>query len=270
MQPSRRPSDDVDYVLSQLSAKVRENSQVSLANALVVIPTFNEAENLRRLIPQLLELPISLHILIVDDASRDGSAEIAREIGGTSGRVEVLERPGKLGLGSAYRDGFAKAIASGYQIIIQMDADGSHRVADLQQMLQYFAIRPEVELLIGSRWIKGGKVNNWPKRREVLSRTANLYSRALLGLPIKDNTAGFRIYRADLLKKMDLQRITSEGYAFQIEMTREADRVKAKIIERPITFIEREIGLSKMSPQIIGEALFKVTRWGVARLFKRG
>ena len=241
---------------------------MSPANSIVIIPTYNEAENLRRLIPQLLQLP--LHILIVDDASGDVSAEVARELTSGSGRVEVLERPGKLGLGSAYRDGFAKALAAGYSIIIQMDADGSHRVEDLQQMLQQFSEHSEIELLIGSRWVKGGAVENWPKRREALSRIANLYSRAMLGLPIKDNTAGFRIYRAELLKKMNLSSVTSEGYAFQIEMTREAQRVKAKIVERPITFIEREIGVSKMSPQIIREALIKVTRWGVARLFKRG
>jgi dolichol-phosphate mannosyltransferase len=243
---------------------------MSPTKSIVVIPTYNEAENLRRLIPELLQLPFQLQILIVDDASSDGSAEIAREIGRTSGRVEVFERPGKLGLGSAYRDGFAKALAAGYSIIIQMDADGSHRVEDLQQMLQQFSEHSEIELLIGSRWVKGGAVENWPKRREALSRIANLYSRAMLGLPIKDNTAGFRIYRAELLKKMNLSSVTSEGYAFQIEMTREAQRVKAKIIERPITFIEREIGVSKMSPQIIREALIKVTRWGVARLLKRG
>ena len=241
---------------------------MSPAKSIVIIPTYNEAENLRRLIPQLLQLP--LHILIVDDASGDGSAEVAREFTSGSGRVEVLERPGKLGLGSAYRDGFAKALAAGYSIIIQMDADGSHRVEDLQQMLQQFSEHSEIELLIGSRWVKGGTVENWPKRREALSRTANLYSRAMLGLHIKDNTAGFRIYRAELLKRMNLSSVTSEGYAFQIEMTREAQRVKAKIVERPITFIEREIGVSKMSPQIIREALIKVTRWGVARLFKRG
>ena len=241
---------------------------MSPAKSIVIIPTYNEAEYLRRLIPQLLQLP--LHILIVDDASGDGSAEVARELTSGSGRVEVLERPGKLGLGSAYRDGFAKALAAGYSIIIQMDADGSHRVEDLQQMLQQFSEHSEIDLLIGSRWVKGGAVENWPKRREILSRTANLYSRALLGLHIKDNTAGFRIYRAELLKKMNLSSVTSEGYAFQIEMTREAQRVKAKIVERPITFIEREIGVSKMSPQIIREALVKVTRWGVARLFQRG
>lgn len=241
---------------------------MSPAKSIVIIPTYNEAENLRRLIPELLQLPIQ--ILIVDDASGDGSAEVAREFTSGSGRVEVLERPGKLGLGSAYRDGFAKALAAGYSIIIQMDADGSHRVVDLQEMIQHISEHPEIDLLIGSRWVKGGAVENWPKRREILSRTANLYSRAMLGLHIKDNTAGFRIYRAELLKRMNLSSVTSEGYAFQIEMTREAQRVKAKIVERPITFIEREIGVSKMSPQIIREALIKVTRWGVARLFKRG
>jgi len=249
---------------------VRENIYVSPTKNIVVIPTYNEAENLRRLIPDLLQLTLQLHILIVDDASSDGSAEVARKLGGPSRRIEVLERPGKLGLGSAYRDGFAKALAAGYSIIIQMDADGSHRVADLKEMLTYFSEHPDIDLLIGSRWISGGAVKNWPKRREILSRAANFYSRAMLGFPIKDSTAGFRIYRADLLKKMELSRVTSEGYAFQIEMTREARRVKAKTVEYPITFIERKIGVSKMSPEIIREALIKVTSWGVARLFKRG
>jgi dolichol-phosphate mannosyltransferase len=244
-----------------------ENTRVPAATALVVIPTFNEAENLRRLLPQLLELPID--ILVVDDASSDGSADAAREIPGASGRIEILERPAKLGLGSAYRDGFARALNLRYSAIMQMDADGSHRVVDLQRMYQYFTSHPESELIIGSRWIPGGKVENWPRRRKILSRTANLYSKAVLALPIKDSTAGFRIYRAELLERMNLGGITSEGYAFQIEMTREAERVNAKIIEIPITFIEREIGVSKMSGEIVREALVKVTMWGVARLTRQ-
>lgn len=237
------------------------------AAPIVVIPTFNEAENLRRLLPQLLAL--SIKVLIVDDASTDGSANVVREYGAKTGGVDILERPGKLGLGSAYRDGFARVLDAGYSYVIQMDADGSHRVDDLKKMLEFSDQNRGVELIIGSRWINGGSVQNWPKRREVLSRLANLYSRTMLGLKVKDSTAGFRIYSSSLLRRMNLSQISSEGYAFQIEMTQEAVRVGAKIREVPILFIEREIGVSKMSSRIIREALFKVTKWGFTRLFGR-
>lgn len=240
---------------------------MSRPQTIVVIPTFNEAENLRRLLPPLLDL--SLHILIVDDASRDGTAQVAKELGAATGLVEVLERPGKLGLGSAYRDGFAKALRAGFTTIIQMDADGSHRVDDLRNMLTYFDAHSLCDVVIGSRWISGGRVTNWPKHREILSRTANLYSKKMLGFAVHDSTAGFRIYRADLLKKMNVQLIESEGYAFQIEMTRAAIRAGASIAEFPITFIEREIGVSKMSARIVREALINVTKWGVTRIFRK-
>ena len=235
--------------------------------AIVVIPTFNEAENLRRLLPPLLELP--LDILIVDDASTDGTQQVVAKFQGQSERVTLLARPRKMGLGSAYRDGFADVLPQGYQLIIQMDADGSHRVADLRAMLDFHSDNPECDLIIGSRWIKGGAVANWPKSRELLSRTANLYSRLALGLSVRDNTAGFRIYRSELLSKMQLETISSEGYAFQIEMTRAAVRSDAKICEVPILFVEREFGVSKMSGRIIREALIKVTKWGLLRIIGR-
>lgn len=234
---------------------------------IVVIPTFNEAENLRRLLPPLLELP--LDILIVDDASTDGTQQVVAKFQGQSERVTLLARPRKMGLGSAYRDGFADVLPQGYQLIIQMDADGSHRVSDLRAMLDFHSNNPECDLIIGSRWIKGGAVANWPKSRELLSRTANLYSRLALGLSVRDNTAGFRIYRSELLSKMQLETISSEGYAFQIEMTRAAVRSGAKICEVPILFVEREFGVSKMSGRIIREALIKVTKWGLLRIIGR-
>lgn len=236
-------------------------------SAIVVIPTFNEAENLRRLLPPLLELP--LDILIVDDASTDGTQQVVAKFQRQSERVTLLARPRKMGLGSAYRDGFADVLPHGYQLIIQMDADGSHRVADLKAMLEYQRSNPECDLIIGSRWIKGGAVANWPKSRELLSRTANLYSRLALGLSVRDNTAGFRIYRSELLSKMQLGTISSEGYAFQIEMTRAAVRSGARICEVPILFVEREFGVSKMSGRIIREALIKVTKWGLLRIIGR-
>ena len=236
-------------------------------SAIVVIPTFNEAENLQRLLPPLLELP--LDILIVDDASTDGTQQVVAKFQRQSERVTLLARPRKMGLGSAYRDGFADVLPHGYQLIIQMDADGSHRVADLKAMLEYQRSNPECDLIIGSRWIKGGAVANWPKSRELLSRTANLYSRLALGLSVRDNTAGFRIYRSELLSKMQLETISSEGYAFQIEMTRAAVRSGAKICEVPSLFVEREFGVSKMSGRIIREALIKVTKWGLLRIIGR-
>jgi len=240
---------------------------MAIGSTVVIIPTFNEVENLRRLLPQIFELPVD--ILIVDDASKDGTPNLVRESQKNNSRLAMLERPQKMGLGSAYRDGFKWALDHGYTAIIQMDADGSHRVSDLKEMLRLFNSQGSVELVIGSRWIQGGSVRNWSKHRELLSRSANLYSRVLLGLTIKDSTAGFRIYSSDLLRKMNLQGIGSEGYAFQIEMTREADRVGAQIVEVPIVFVEREFGVSKMSGAIVREALLRVTTWGLARLIGR-
>jgi dolichol-phosphate mannosyltransferase len=240
---------------------------VSKSSAVVVIPTFNEAANIARLIPQLLELNVDL--LVVDDSSTDGTPEVVSEFAEQSERVHILSRPGKMGLGSAYRESFARLIKVNYQLIIQMDADGSHRVADLRQMMEFQKDHPECDLVIGSRWTAGGALENWPKKRELLSRVANFYSRTLLGLKVKDNTAGFRIYRSELLKKIKLSEVTSEGYAFQIEMTRAAKKAGANFAEVPILFVEREFGTSKMSGKIIREALIKVTKWGILRIIGR-
>ena len=232
-----------------------------------MIPTFNEAANIARLIPQLLELNVDL--LVVDDSSTDGTPEIVSEFAKQSERVHLLSRPGKMGLGSAYRESFARLLKENYQLIIQMDADGSHRVTDLRRMMEFQQDHPACDVVIGSRWISGGAVENWPKKRELLSRMANFYSRTLLGLKVKDNTAGFRIYRSELLKKIKLSEVTSEGYAFQIEMTRAAKKAGANIAEVPILFVEREFGMSKMSGKIIREALIKVTKWGLLRIIGR-
>ena len=236
-------------------------------NLVVVIPTYKEIDNLRNLLPKLFELPVD--VLIVDDASRDGTSELIEKFKSEGQRIEILERSGKLGLGSAYREGFALALSKSYQGIIQMDADGSHRTQDLPKLVSAFRNNPEVGLVIGSRWISGGAVENWPKQREILSRGANIYARIMLGLKTRDCTAGYRIYRSTLLEKMDLGHVKSEGYGFQIEMTREAARVGAKIMEVPILFVERELGVSKMSGKIIWEALMKVTSWGFARVIGR-
>lgn len=224
---------------------------------IAVIPTYNEAANLEILLPQLLDLGIE--VLVVDDASPDGTAKVARSI---SKQISVLERSSKKGLGSAYLDGFDIALSEGFEYIMQMDADGSHRVEDLKKLM---AEAPSVDLVIGSRWIPGGKIENWSKKREYLSRIANIYSKTLLHSSVNDMTSGFRIYKNSLLKKMNLKEIKSQGYGFQIEMTREAQRVGAAIREIPIRFIERELGKSKMSLGIVFEAIIKVTLWGLKR-----
>lgn len=240
---------------------------MKLHSTVVVIPTFNEAENLELLLPQLL--PLDLDILIVDDSSQDGTVAVAKLINAGAGRISILSRPSKMGLGSAYIQGFRLSLEAGYETLIQMDADGSHRVTDLQKMIAEAAGLSSQDLFIGARWIPGGKVENWSRHRELLSRGANRYSKLALGTNVNDMTAGFRIYRAALLRKMDLDGIRSQGYSFQIEMTREALRVGASVQEVPITFIERTIGKSKMSSEIVVEAMVKVTQWGISRVFTR-
>ena len=235
-------------------------------STVVVIPTYNEADSLNKLLPELLELDVD--ILIVDDSSSDGTIEVAEKLNATN-RISFISRPSKLGLGSAYLAGFKRCLELGYENIIQMDADGSHQVKDLARMREALRTNQGVDLVIGSRWIPGGKVENWAKRRELLSRIANKYSKAILGTKVNDMTAGFRIYRTSLLKKMNLQAIASQGYGFQIEMTREALRVGAAITEIPITFIERTMGKSKMSNKIVREAIVNVTKWGFQRTYQR-
>jgi dolichol-phosphate mannosyltransferase len=227
--------------------------------SIVVIPTYNEVESIGILLDALKLLP--LDILVVDDGSPDGTAELCRAHG-----VEVISRSGKLGLGSAYRSGFAVALDRGYANVIEMDADGSHQVSDLVRMMEWIGTS---ELLIGSRWVADGAIENWSKFREYLSKGANAYANAVLSLGIKDTTSGLRIYNADLLKRMDISTIRSEGYCFQIEMTRRAIARGGSIGEIPITFIERAHGVSKMSFAIALEAILRITSWGLLRLIGR-
>jgi dolichol-phosphate mannosyltransferase len=228
---------------------------------LVIIPTYNEAESIGSLLQELTALPVD--ILIVDDGSADATVRIAHEFDTSGERINFLLRTSKLGLGSAYRAGYAWAAERDYMQVVQMDADGSHQVSDLAKMLEFVASHSDIELLIGSRWIKGGAIENWSRRREALSRIANLYTRSLLRLGINDVTAGFRIYQASLLERMNIQSVKSEGYSFQIEMSIAARKAGATITEFPITFKEREQGVSKMSGRIIFEAITRVTLWGI-------
>jgi len=230
-------------------------------STLVIIPTYNEAESIGSLLQELGKLPID--ILIVDDGSADATVRIAQVFDTSGERINFLLRTSKLGLGSAYRAGYAWTAEHDYKQVVQMDADGSHQVSDLVKMLKFMGSHPDIDLLIGSRWIKGGAIENWSRHREALSRIANLYTRSLLRLGINDVTAGFRIYQASLLRRMNIQSVKSEGYSFQIEMSIAARKAGATIAEFPITFKEREQGVSKMSGRIIFEAITRVTLWGI-------
>ena len=227
--------------------------------SLVVIPTYNEAESIGTILDGLKDLDVD--ILVIDDGSPDGTADIVRKH-----NVEVVERQGKQGLGSAYRAGFSIAIERGYTYVIEMDADGSHQISDLTTMMEWIG---SADLLIGSRWVSDGSIENWSKFREYLSKSANRYANLLLSLGVKDTTSGFRIYTSALLKKMEISTIRSEGYCFQIEMTRRAIARGGSIAEVPITFIERAHGKSKMSFSIALEAVVRITAWGALRLIGR-
>lgn len=227
--------------------------------SMVVIPTYNEVESIGVLLDELNLLPVD--ILVIDDGSPDGTADVC-----TSRGVEVISREGKLGLGNAYRTGFAIALERGYENIIEMDADGSHQVKDLVTMMEWIGTS---DLLIGSRWVADGGIENWSKFREYLSKGANAYANALLSLGVKDITSGFRIYSAKLLRTMNLESIKSEGYCFQIEMTRRVLARGGSVGEIPITFTERLHGQSKMSFAIALEAVLRITAWGFLRLIGR-
>jgi dolichol-phosphate mannosyltransferase len=235
---------------------------------LVIIPTFNESENIKVLVPRIFKYIPNTSVLVVDDGSPDRTAEVVQSLQNNFPELYLEQRGKKSGLGSAYRFGFKWGLGRDFEELIEMDADMSHRVRDLSKMIKRKELEPSVGLVIGSRWVKGGSTINWSKRREVLSRAANLYVRLMLGMGVSDSTAGFRIYSSDLLRKIPLGTIKSEGYSFQIEMTRAANRAKAKIVEVPITFRERESGVSKMSGAIVREAMILVTIWGVKRFLR--
>jgi dolichol-phosphate mannosyltransferase len=234
--------------------------------AYVVIPTYNERDNLRPLTGRILSQHPSLRILIVDDNSPDGTGRLADELAQEDSRIQVLHRPAKLGLGSAYREGFRRALELGASYLIEMDADFSHDPAVLPQFLEKIA---ECDLVIGSRYINGISVVNWPLRRLMLSYGANVYTRLITGLQIMDCTSGFKCFRRSLLERIDLDRITSDGYSFQIEMHFCCSELGARICELPIIFIDRRAGQSKMSKRIVREAVLMVWKLKLDSLLRR-
>lgn len=237
-----------------------------MSKAFVVIPTYNEQDNLRRLIEQVLQQDESLQVLVVDDNSPDGTGQLADELAASNNRINVLHRPGKMGLGSAYRDGFRRAIQLGADLLIEMDADFSHDPAILPVFLEQIK---DHDLVIGSRYLNGISVVNWPLRRLILSYGANWYTRLVTGLTIMDCTSGFKCFRRSLIELIDLDRVKSDGYSFQIEMHFRSAQLGARIIEVPIIFIDRRVGQSKMSKRIVREAVLMVWKLKLGSLFGR-
>ena len=235
---------------------------LALKNILVIIPTYNEFENVRIITSAIRTKVPQVDILIADDNSPDGTGKIADEIAASDSKVNVLHRDQKAGLGAAYLAGFAWAKKRNYDAVVEMDADGSHRPEDLLKIL---AALENADVVLGSRWISGGQVVNWPLHRKLLSRGGNVYTRLWLGIPIKDATGGFRAYRMAALEKLGLTDVQSQGYCFQVDMAWRAVQAGLKVIEVPIVFIERQIGQSKMSGDIVKEALTMVTIWGLQK-----
>jgi dolichol-phosphate mannosyltransferase len=231
-----------------------------VGQVLVVIPTYNEAENLPLIVDRLRRAVPSAQILVVDDNSPDGTGRIADGLAAADERIHVLHRAGKQGLGAAYVAGFDWARERDFDAVVEMDADGSHAPEELPRLLD--ALR-QADVVLGSRWVAGGTVWNWPAHRLLLSRGGNLYTRLALGMPIKDATGGYRAYRMPALEKMDLGSVSSQGYCFQVDLAWRAHRMGLRVVEVPITFVERERGASKMSSAIVGEAMWRVAIWGV-------
>lgn len=232
----------------------------------VCIPTYNEWENLPIILDRLLTANPQVQALVIDDASPDGTGVLADEIASRDSRVHVLHRAGKAGLGAAYRAGFAQAIAMGATIVVEMDADGSHQPEQLPRLLERVA---DADLVLGSRWVRGGAVRNWPLHRKILSVGGNTYARLMLRVPIRDITGGFRAFRVSTLQAIDYAAVTTNGYVFQVDMAYRVLQHGLRVLEVPIEFVERELGASKMSRRIVAEAMQQVTVWGLRSLFGR-
>ena len=230
-----------------------------IGKIVVLIPTYNERENLPLIVSRMRTAVPEADVLVLDDSSPDGTGAVADQLAANDGQVRVLHRKRKEGLGAAYLAGFAWALDKGYDVLVEMDADGSHQPEQLRTLLAALA---DADVVLGSRWVPGGSVVNWPLYRKVLSLGGNVYSRVLLGMPIGDATGGYRAYRASALRTLDLQSVASQGYCFQVDLVWRAVRHGLLVVEVPITFVERSIGDSKMSEGVVREALRSITMWG--------
>jgi dolichol-phosphate mannosyltransferase len=228
---------------------------------LVIIPTYQERENIEAVVGRVLASVPGAHVLVVDDGSPDGTGKIADALADDDARVHVLHRAAKAGLGAAYIAGFDWALDAGYDVLVEMDADGSHAPEQLPRLLDAL---DHADLVLGSRWVPGGSAVNWPRRRELLSRGGSLYSRLALGIQVRDATGGYRAFRRGVLENIDYAAVASQGYCFQVDLARRAIDGGHRVVEVPITFLERERGESKMSGAIVREALWRVTQWGIA------
>ena len=236
-----------------------EATFADLGRILVIVPTYNERENLPLITARVRAAVPEANVLVADDNSPDGTGVLADDLAATDDHVHVMHRRGKEGLGAAYLAGFDWALDNGYDVVVEMDADGSHQPEQLPRLL--VALR-DADLVLGSRWMPGGSVVNWPMSRELLSRGGSLYTRMMLGVPMRDATGGYRAFRADTLRKLDLTGVESAGYCFQVELGWRAVKAGMRVREVPIEFVERELGSSKMSQRIVIEALWRVTVWG--------
>ncbi|MGL5824799.1 MAG: polyprenol monophosphomannose synthase [Nocardioides sp.] len=231
-----------------------------LGRAVMVMPTYNEAANLAWIVGRLRAIAPDVDVLVVDDNSPDGTGRLADQLAAADGGVRVLHRTMKAGLGAAYLAGFRAALSAGYDVIGELDADGSHQP---EQLPDLFAALESADLVIGARWVPGGSVANWPLHRRLLSRGGNRYLRALLGIGVQDATAGYRLFRRAALEKINLDEVRSTGYVFQADLAWRCVRMGLRVVEVPIRFVERERGESKMSPQIALESWYRITAWGL-------
>jgi dolichol-phosphate mannosyltransferase len=234
---------------------------------LTIIPTYNELESLPKTLGRLRSAVPASDVLVADDNSPDGTGDLADRIAAEDPQVHVLHRRGKEGLGAAYIAGFHWALERDYDVVVEMDADGSHQPEQLPRLLD--AVEAGADLVIGSRWVQGGSVVNWPFYRQLISRTGSTYARTMLGLKIKEMTAGYRAFRRTTLEKLDLDAVESVGYGFQVDLAWRVAKMGLKVVEVPVTFVERELGSSKMSGNIVVEAMLNVTKWGVADRLKQ-